>query len=399
MSDPQKSIYTLPFLLVCFSSFLFSASFNMLIPDLPAYLTSMGGAEFKGLIIALFTLTAGISRPFSGKLTDKIGRVPVMAVGSLVCFVCGFLYPILTSIAGFLFLRLIHGFSTGFKPTATSAYVADSVPAGKWGEAMGIHGVFFSTGMAIGPAIGSAITQHYSINVLFYCSSLFALASILIIFNMKETLPSKQRFKPSLLKMKRNEWINKQAMPAFWVTIFSYVSYGAIITLIPDWTLRIGIANKGIFFMVFTIASLLVRFVAGKSSDKFGRKPIIKFSMALLCLALLCLGIFETANGFLIGAVIYGVATGMLSPAVSAWTIDLSDADKRGLAVATVYIALEAGIGLGAFFSGWYVGSRIENTPLVFYAAAIANFMGLVYLYLHSNKKSPLSPKDKELEL
>jgi MFS family permease len=97
------------------SSFLISASFNMLVPELPAYLSSMGGAEYKGYIIGLFTITAGIARPFSGKLTDKIGRVPVMAVGSLVCVICGLLYPLLTTVAGFLWLRLFHGFSTGFK--------------------------------------------------------------------------------------------------------------------------------------------------------------------------------------------------------------------------------------------------------------------------------------------
>src|SRR5690606_117978 len=159
---------------------------------LPSYLSSLGGAEHKGLIIALFTLTAGISRPFSGKLTDKIGRVPVMAIGSLVCFVCGFLYPILTSVAGFLFLRLIHGFSTGFKPTATAAYIADIIPKNRWGEAMGFHGLCFSIGMAIDPAIGSAIALHFSINILFYVSSLFALLSIAIIFRMKETLETKE---------------------------------------------------------------------------------------------------------------------------------------------------------------------------------------------------------------
>ncbi|MCV5754137.1 hypothetical protein OFN51_35620, partial [Escherichia coli] len=56
--------------LLIFSNFLFSASFSMMIPELPGYLTSLGGAEYKGLIISLFTLMAGISRPFSGKLTD-----------------------------------------------------------------------------------------------------------------------------------------------------------------------------------------------------------------------------------------------------------------------------------------------------------------------------------------
>lgn len=171
--------------MLCTSSMLFSASFNMLIPELPDYLSSLGGAEYKGLIIALFTLTAGISRPFSGKLTDTVGRIPVMIVGSAVCVVCGFLYPILSSISGFLFLRLLHGFSTGFKPTATAAYIADIVPRERWGEALGMHGLAFSMGMAIGPAIGSFLTQLYSINFLFYASSAMALVSIVIVLHLK----------------------------------------------------------------------------------------------------------------------------------------------------------------------------------------------------------------------
>ncbi|MEO6729331.1 MAG: MFS transporter [Candidatus Dojkabacteria bacterium] len=382
-TNKKPSIYTFQFLLVCFSSFLFSSSFNMLIPELPAYLSSLGGAEYKGLIIALFTLTAGISRPFSGKLTDKIGRVPVMAVGSLVCFACGFLYPVLTTVSGFLLLRLFHGFSTGFKPTATSAYVADIVPAGRWGEAMGIHGLFFSTGMAIGPAIGSAITQNYSINILFYCSSIFALLSILIIFNMKETLQAKQKFSANLMKISRHELINKQALPVFWITLFSYVSYGVIITLIPDWTNHIGIQNKGMFFMIFTIASLMMRFLAGKVSDQYGRKPVLKVSLLILCISLISLGAWQTTAGFIIGAVIYGIATGMLSPAISAWTIDLSDDDKRGLSVATMYIGLEAGIGLGAFFAGWFFKDIILRVPYIFYGGAFVNALALIYLFFH----------------
>ena len=85
-------------------------------------------------------MTAGISRPFSGKLTGTVGRVPVKAVGSIVCFVCGFLYPVLSRVAGFLFLRLIHGFSTGFKPTATAAYVADIIPRERWGKPLACMG-------------------------------------------------------------------------------------------------------------------------------------------------------------------------------------------------------------------------------------------------------------------
>lgn len=365
----------------------------MLLPELPSYLSSLGGGEYKGLIISLFTLTAGISRPFSGKLTDKIGRIPIMAVGSFVCFICGFLYPILTSVSGFLFLRLIHGFSTGFKPTATAAYVADLIPKERWGEALGIHGLCFSTGMAIGPAIGSTITQYYSINMLFYCSSLFALLSIGILMRMKETLPNKEAFSFSLLKISKTEIINKQVLPVFWITILTYSSYGALVTLIPDWSGNLGLKNKGVFFMVFTLSSLLVRFVAGKISDKYGRVSVIKISLVIYILAFILLGVSHTATLLIIGAIIYGIAVGIFSPAISAWAIDLSDEDKRGKSVATMYIGLEAGIGIGAFLAGSYYQDSMINIPFIFYASALANIVSLFSLLYFQNFKNKFSPQ------
>lgn len=353
----------------------------MLIPELPAYLTSLGGAEYKGLIIALFTLTAGIARPFSGKLTDTIGRVPVMAVGSMVCVVCGLLYPLLSSISGFLFLRLIHGFSTGFKPTATSAYVADIVPVNRWGEAMGMHGLAFSTGMAVGPAIGSAITERYSINMLFYCSSVLALLSIVIVLNMKETVSNKQRFSKSLLKISRYEIIEWRVFPSALVTLLSYMSYGAILTLIPDWSSFLGITNKGLFFMTFTIASILIRFITGKSSDNYGRVAVIKISLLIICISLIMIAMATSVLTLLVASALFGVGTGILSPANNAWTADLSHPDHRGKAVATMYIALEAGIGLGALLSGWIFQDVISRVPMLFYVSAAITFSALIYLF------------------
>jgi MFS family permease len=165
MLEKNKQLFTSTFLLLCLSHVLFAGSFNMLVPELPSYLTSLGGEDYKGLIIALFTLSAGLSRPFSGKLTDTIGRVPVMIIGTLVCVVCSLLYPILTTVGGFLFLRFLHGFSTGFKPTASTAYAADIIPVTRRGEGMGILGISMNVGASMFPPIGSYITMKWS-NVL-----------------------------------------------------------------------------------------------------------------------------------------------------------------------------------------------------------------------------------------
>ncbi|WP_291051984.1 MULTISPECIES: MFS transporter [unclassified Empedobacter] len=379
-------VYNLHFILMCLSSLLFSASFNMMIPELPAYLSSMGGAEYKGFIIALFTLTAGISRPFSGKLTDKVGRVPIMAVGSIVCFVCGILYPVLTTVSGFLFLRLVHGFSTGFKPTATAAYIADIIPRERWGEALGLHGICFSIGMAIGPALGSTITLYTSINVMFFTSSFFALLSILILFNMKETLQNKQKFSFGLLKISKQDVFAKEALPAALITFLSYVAYGSILTLIPDWTEHLGFQNKGVFFIVFTISSMMVRFFAGKISDQKGRVLVIKLGLVLLIIALVLLASIDAKIGLILGGLMYGISTGILSPALNAWTIDFSKPDERGKAMATMYIALEAGIGFGALCAGWYFQDYLDRIPMVIYVSAFICLLGTIYMLRFKNK-------------
>jgi MFS family permease len=379
-------IYNLQFGLVCLSSLLFSASFNMLIPELPEYLSNMGGAEYKGLIIALFTLTAGISRPFSGRLTDTMGRVPVMAVGSIVCFVCGILYPVLGTVSGFLFLRLIHGFSTGFKPTATAAYVADIIPRERWGEALGLHGLCFSIGMALGPAIGSTIKLYSSMNMLFYASSVFALLSIVILMNMKETLQYKQRFSLHILKISRKDIIALEVLPAAIVTFLSYMAYGVILTLIPDWSQHLGITNKGLFFMVFTITSVMIRFGAGKASDKYGRVHLIGIGLFLLIISLVIVGFSTSITGLLVGAAMYGIATGIVSPALNAWTVDMSFPEHRGKAMATMYIALEAGIGLGALFAGWVYQDVIAKIPMLMYASAAMVFLALGYVWIQLRK-------------
>lgn len=388
MLPKNKSIYSLQFILLCLSSLLFSSSFNMIIPELPSYLSSLGGAEYKGLIISLFTLTAAISRPFSGKLTDKWGRVPVMAVGSVVCLICGFLYPVLSSVSGFLFLRLVHGFSTGFKPTATSAYVADIIPQERWGEALGMHGLCFSIGGALGPALGGMVVNAYGIDVMFYSSSFLAFMSIVIVMNMKETLATKEKLHKSMFYIGRKDIIDLGALPAGVITFFSYTAYGLILTLIPDWSEHLGAENKGVFFTAFTIASVLVRFGAGKVSDRHGRTNVILAGLVVTSIALFVISTANSIPVLLAGAALYGMGTGILSPAINAWTIDLSNPQHRGKAIATMYISMEIGIGLGALLGGTYYNDQIGRIPQIMKIDILVLFLGILYLLYWKRKRA-----------
>jgi predicted MFS family arabinose efflux permease len=121
--------------------------------------------------------------------------------------------------------------------------------------------------------------------------------------------------------------------------------------------------------------------VAGKVSDRRGRETVIRGGLIMLVFSLMVIASWQSSWGLLTGGVLYGIATGILSPGINAWTVDMSDPDKRGKAMATMYIALEAGIGLGALIAGTIYQDHISRIPGLFYSAAIITLAAIAYMY------------------
>lgn len=390
MRQSDQSLYSFPFFLLCISFVLFGASFNMIIPELPAYLTSLGGGDFKGMIIALFTLTAGISRPFSGKLADTIGRVPVMAFGALVCIICSLLYPLLATISGFFILRLFHGFSTGFTPTAITAYAADLVAENRRGEAMGIVGISINLGSSIGPPVGSYLATTHSLDLMFYASSGLAFLSMLLVSQMQETLTNKQNFHPKLLKLKRGDiFDHKSIVPAI-ICGLLYLGFGAIVTITPDQCVYLGMHNKGAFFTSFTLCSILSRLVAGRLSDKYGRVVVIRISAVLLVVGYILFGVSDSPLWLLSASGMVGFSLGVGIPALFAWTIDRSEAASRGKAMATIYIGLEVAIGSGALLGAAIYDNYHGNFSTTFNIIAFFPLIALFFLWKEKDELATL---------
>jgi len=384
----NNSFYSTQFWLLCLGSLFFMASFNMIIPELPDFLSSLGGAEYKGLIISLFTLTAALSRPFSGKLTDVIGRKPIMIFGSVVLIIASFNYLVASTIIGFLVLRLFHGMSTGFSPTGQTAILSDIVPFEKRGEAMGIFGVTASLGMAGGPALGAAIASKYGLDAMFIGSGILAIITLFIFLSIKETLDKPKKLKLSMLRVSFVDIYEPNVRGSAIVMMLYTFSFGAILTLIPDFSKSLGILNKGLYFTIFFIASLLSRLVAGKISDKLGRVIVIKTGLIIITLGLILTGLADSKFMFLTGAAIYGFGSGVTSPTIFAWTIDLSNQKFRGRGISTMFLSLEIGIGVGALISGWIFSNNTENLPVIFIICASLTLIAVFYLQIYwKNKK------------
>jgi MFS family permease len=354
----------------------------MLIPELPAYLTALGGGEHRGLIVSLFTLTALISRPFSGKLADNIGRKPVIILGGTVCMLSSLMYPVLTSVFGFFLLRFVHGFSTGFTPTGQSAYVSDVIPADRRGEAMGLLGMLGSLGMAMGPAIGGIVSREFGLNTMFYLSSVCGFTAAVIVVGMKETLVTKRKFHISMLKIDREDLFEPRVILPCIIMGLAMYAYGAILTLIADMGEHVGIHRKELLFTCFTLTSLAIRLVAGKASDKYGRPPVMVFSCVVIMISMLMIAVSQTQGLLIAGVCLYGLGQGSVSPTLLAWATDLSEEHHKGRALASLYIFMELGIGVGAFASGWLYGQGDADFFLPFVTCSVLAGIAFITLLL-----------------
>ncbi len=380
LMDKPVRLYTRDFFMLCLSSFLFFMSFNLLLPELNRYITGLGGSDLKQYNIALFAFAALISRPLSGRLSDVIGRIPIMIFGAMVCFVMGFMYPLLEGLTAYLVLRFLHGFSAGFKPTATTAYMADIVPSGRRGEAVGLLGMAGSMGMAVGPPVGSFISMEIGTDLMFYSSSIAAILSIAVIAGMRETLVGKQRFTARSLIITPADLFDKKVTEPAIVMFLSVASFGMTSFMIPDLSDHLGITNRGTFFSIYIAVSIALRMFMGKLSDRVGRILMLRVGMVFLILGMIGIA-FATKPWILYAAaILFGTANGINGPTIFAWTIDLADDRFRARATSSLFIALEGGIIAGTLIAGAIYHNNPENFSLAFLVGACMAAVALLFL-------------------
>lgn len=347
-------------------------SFSLLMGELPHYLETIGGADKKGLILGFFTLAALLGRIFSGKLADLIGRKPMVFIGCVVSVISGFGYLGFATVSGFLIIRFIHGFSTGFAPTGATAMLADMVPSNRRGEAMGVLGFCIQLGMAIGPYMGSEAVKWVGMDGLFMLSGGLAAISLASVASLKETLHQPLKFSIQMLRIHPAEIFEPRVLRVMVVMVTTVFLYGATMTVLPDYCQHLGFSNKSTFTLIYTLSTLFIRIFAGRISDRFGRKNITVLGCALelIASAVLMVGVGKTS--VIAAGILYGVGGGILSPVLFAWAVDVSDDAHRARALSSIYIAMELGIGLGALVAAGIFKNEIGRIPLVFAATTLS---------------------------
>lgn len=102
------------------------------------------------------------------------------------------------------------------------------------------------------------------------------------------------------------------------------------------------------------------------------------------------LGFGTTKLDLIIGIMIYGLGHGITSPTLLAWTSDLSDDAHKGRGIASLYIFMELGIGIGAFASALIYANDPSKFLATFLTCSLLSTIAFVFLVLFRPSHKPI---------
>jgi MFS family permease len=166
---------------------------------------------------------------------------------------------------------------------------------------------------------------------------------------------------------------------------------GIIFVVTPDISAFLGIENKGFFFGVYVISTILIRLFTSSMSDRIGRRQMLLAGCLLLIASMMLIASAESVNSYILAAIIFGFATGVSSPTLFAWTADLSHVDRRGVGSGTMFIALELGIMTGSLSTLLIYDSTKSTILAGFLFGALTALICVFYLFWHLKKRQSLT--------
>ncbi len=170
-----------PLLIIFVTVFIDLVGFGIVIPVLPLYSERFGASPIVvGMLLGIYSLMQFIFAPILGKLSDRVGRRPVLLL-SIIGTSCGFFLMGIAHTLWLLFIaRVIDGITGGNISTAM-AYIADVTPPDQRSRGMGLVGAAFGLGFIFGPAIGGVLS-HFSLGAPFIFAAGLSLANAAAVY-------------------------------------------------------------------------------------------------------------------------------------------------------------------------------------------------------------------------
>ncbi|MFJ7725096.1 MFS transporter [Neobacillus sp. NPDC097160] len=397
----KERLWTKSFIMLMVGNLFVFMSFQMLIPTLPPYIKSIGASGLEiGLVTALFSIGAVLSRPFIGFMLEYKPRKSLVITGAIMLLLVTILYPFSQVVLIFLLFRFVHGLVWGWSTTVNGTAAVDVIPNSRLGEGMGYYGLSITIGMIIAPSLGIFLYNITSFTNLIYISAALGVIAIFLLTIVRYQTPEavlntrKEELKFSYVgsSVEKSSWF-----PAF-ITIIINLGYGSVVTFIVIFGQERGIEQIFLFYVFNAIMATLARPIAGKWFDEKGPIGLVLFCTSMTFIGMWVLSFAHSSLFIAIAGVLFGVGFGCLIPTLQSWALLMTPSKRRGVANGMIFSSIDLGIGLSGIIFG--VLAQFVETASIFRIASLFLIFAIVLVLFMERKKriasrESLVPKKK----
>jgi MFS family permease len=361
--------------------FLVGTGVGSVLPILPLFLRERGGSyAMVGIVVGANLVAQFIAQYPAGRLSDRVGRAPLM-IGGLVlaaAAIAAFALPL--SIGWLIGLRFIQGLgAAAFRPGARAA-VADLVPEGERGIAYGWLSGADMGGLIFGPALGGVLAVFGRAVVFEVTGLAILLAAIVLLFALdvrRAAVTSPSLTGPVVASGTRLASVAAvRGLVMLSVGIgFLYGVYNVVWSLFmktigaTDW-------EVGLSFSLFALPLVLTAPIAGWAADRVDRRWLSAGSTASTALIAPVYPLLHSVPAVIGVGVIEASTAAFAEPAINAYLMSAVAADQRGRAAGTVGTAETAAKAVGALLGGGLFGLGVW-VPFV-----VSSLAGLAFILL-----------------
>lgn len=396
---------------IFFTVFIYLLGFGMIIPVLPLLSTHYGATAFQaGLLMSVFSLMQFIFSPIWGRLSDRIGRRPVL----LICIFGEALSYILLAFSRSLEMLFVARILTGFfgaSISTASAYISDITPKEQRSKGMALIGAAFGLGFLFGPAIGGGLTlfaETLSTDVHFITgfssfgvSILCVVTFIFAYFTLTESLTDSNReAAKKLSEHKKNrlkillEYYHRPTVGLliglFGLTTFAMASMEATLVLFMKENFNWGIKEVSFGFAYIGLCIVFTQgFLVRRILPIFGEAQILRLGLTMMFFGFIVLVFANSLVGLGISMTLLAFGNGFTNPSILGSVSLLVSEQEQGVALGTTQSLSSLGRVLGPALGGLIFSFTLFGalkTRLPFLLSSVLLLISLILITINYKK-------------
>ena len=342
--------------------------FGIVVPILGRYAERYGASGFEvGLLFATFSLAQMVCAPFIGRLSDRIGRKPVIIL-SLVGTAIG---SVITGAAGALWVlflgRAIDG-ASGASVAVAQGAVIDIAPPDQRARLIGLLGAAFGVGFVVGPALGG-LAALGGPHVPFYVAGAIAgLNAIAAYVRLPETKPhtAADVSKPTTRESALTPSLRRLAIVLFVGTV-SFAGFEATFSLFGQRRFSLTEGSNAMLFLFVGVVMVLVQgALIGPLTEKLGSRTLMRIGLVGIAIGFTGMAYTYSWAPLFVVLFLVAVGQGVFGPSTSALVAELAPEEKRGEALGYQQSAGALGRVVGPVVGGVLFDAAGTGAPYVF---------------------------------